>query len=163
MAQGATLNVPAPGVLTNDTDADADPLTAVKTSNAANGVVTFNGDGSFSFTPDGAFAGVDSFNYYVTDGVAQSNPVTVSITVGAGAGPATPFAPSDDTYVRSNAATEVNRAATTLRSYKSGTTETRSYLKFTVSGMSSVTSAKLRLYVKDASPAGGAVPASHTA
>jgi hypothetical protein len=46
-----TLTVPAPGVLGNDSDADQDPLTAVKLSDPAKGTLAFTSTGAFSFTP----------------------------------------------------------------------------------------------------------------
>jgi large repetitive protein len=76
-----TLSVPAAGVLANDTDADGDPLTATLVSGPAHGALTFNGAGSFTYTPDANFNGTDSFTYQVSDGIASSNTTMVSITV----------------------------------------------------------------------------------
>jgi VCBS repeat-containing protein len=77
------LNVAAPGVLTNDSDADGDPLTAVLVSDVSNGSLSLNSDGSFSYTPNANFNGSDSFTYTANDGTADSNTATVSITVNA--------------------------------------------------------------------------------
>ncbi|HMA10451.1 MAG TPA: Ig-like domain-containing protein, partial [Steroidobacteraceae bacterium] len=85
MASGTTLGVAAPGVLGNDSDADANPLTAVLMSSTANGGLTFNGDGSFSYAPNAGFAGTDSFAYRAFDGALYSSSATVSITVAASA------------------------------------------------------------------------------
>ncbi len=63
MSDGSTLNIPAQGVLANDSDADFDPLTAVLVNDVARGDVTLNADGSFSYTPEFGFAGTDSFTY----------------------------------------------------------------------------------------------------
>jgi len=80
--QDATLTVAAPGVLGNDTDPDGDTLTAVLVTNAANGNVVLNADGSFTYTPNPAFAcGADSFTYKANDGSFDSNIVTVTINV----------------------------------------------------------------------------------
>ncbi|MGR9108633.1 MAG: MopE-related protein, partial [Gammaproteobacteria bacterium] len=49
---GETLSVPAPGVLANDSDPEHDPLTVALQSNPANGLLAFNPDGSFSYTPN---------------------------------------------------------------------------------------------------------------
>ena len=49
--EDVTLNEPPAGVLTNDTDIDGDPLTAVLVSGPANGTVILNPDGSFSYQP----------------------------------------------------------------------------------------------------------------
>ena len=75
------LTVPAPGVLSNDSDLDGDPLMAYKESNPLNGSVILNEDGSFSYTPAAGFYGSDSFTYLATDGAFESNLATVSITV----------------------------------------------------------------------------------
>jgi LPXTG-motif cell wall-anchored protein len=90
------LVVPAPGVLSNDSDPDGDPLTAAVASRAANGTLILNGDGSFTYTPNPGFVGTDSFTYTASDGEATSNPATVTITVVA-AGPTTPGAPTTTT------------------------------------------------------------------
>ena len=69
------------GVLANDTDVDGDALSAVLISGPANGSLTLNADGSFTYTPGADFAGSDSFTYQANDGTADSNVATVSITV----------------------------------------------------------------------------------
>ncbi len=58
------LNVPAPGLLTND-DANGFPggLAAVKVTNPAHGAVTVNSDGSFSYLSAANYNGPDSFTY----------------------------------------------------------------------------------------------------
>jgi VCBS repeat-containing protein len=75
------LNVAAPGVLGNDSDADGDALTAVLDTTTSKGTLTLNADGSFSYTPNLNFNGTDSFSYHANDGQADSNVVTVSLTV----------------------------------------------------------------------------------
>ncbi len=76
------LTVPAlTGVLANDTDADSDPLTSVLVTNAANGNVVLNTDGSFTYTPNANFNGADSFTYKANDGISDSAPVTVTLNV----------------------------------------------------------------------------------
>ncbi len=76
-----TLNVAAPGVLSNDTDIDGGALSAVLVSNVSHGSLTLNSNGSFSYTPSLDFEGSDSFTYHAYDGAAYSNVVTVTITV----------------------------------------------------------------------------------
>jgi hypothetical protein len=71
-------------VLDNDTDADGDPLTASLVAGPANGTLALNGSGSFTYTPAPGFNGTDSFTYVANDGQANSNPATVTITVGRG-------------------------------------------------------------------------------
>ncbi|NOG48618.1 MAG: tandem-95 repeat protein [Chloroflexi bacterium] len=79
--EDTALNTAAPGVLTNDTDAEADPLTAVLVVGPTNGTLTLNSDGSFTYTPNAHFNGSDSFTYKANDGTADSNVATVTITV----------------------------------------------------------------------------------
>jgi hypothetical protein len=77
------LNVAAPGVLGNDTDADGDTLTltAVLVADVANGTLALVSDGSFTYTPNALFAGTDTFTYVANDGVDDSNVATVTIDV----------------------------------------------------------------------------------
>ncbi|MGH3788183.1 MAG: tandem-95 repeat protein [Pseudonocardiaceae bacterium] len=78
------LTVPAPGVLSNDTDTDTEgsALTAVLGTAPANGTLTLNTNGSFSYTPREGFNGPDTFTYTARDGALASAPATVTITVG---------------------------------------------------------------------------------
>ncbi|MCV7283088.1 tandem-95 repeat protein, partial [Mycolicibacterium flavescens] len=68
-------------VLTNDTDADGDQLTAQLVSGPAHGTLTLNPDGSYSYTPNANFNGTDTFTYTASDSFATSNTATVTITV----------------------------------------------------------------------------------
>jgi len=82
VVENSTFSAPlANGVLSNDTDADGDTLTAVLLSTAANGSVTLNGNGTFTYTPTTDFSGTDSFTYQASDGTNLSNSATVTITV----------------------------------------------------------------------------------
>jgi VCBS repeat-containing protein len=81
VAEDSALNVPAPGVRANDTNASGASLAAVQVSGPSNGALTLNADGSFSYTPAPDFSGSDSFTYKITGGVADSNVATVSLTV----------------------------------------------------------------------------------
>ncbi|MEG5005297.1 DUF4347 domain-containing protein, partial [Microcoleus sp. B5-C4] len=75
------LNVPfAKGVLANDSDVDGDVLTATKVTNPNNGTLAFNKDGSFIYTPNPGFVGLDSFTYTVSDGAATL-PAIANISV----------------------------------------------------------------------------------
>jgi VCBS repeat-containing protein len=78
--QGDLLTVAAPGVLGNDSDAESDPMTAVLVSDVGNGSLTLNADGSFSYRPDAAFYGSDSFSYEANDGTS-SDLAVVALTV----------------------------------------------------------------------------------
>ncbi|MEE8465681.1 MAG: PASTA domain-containing protein [Dehalococcoidia bacterium] len=75
------LNVTAPGVLGNDSDAEGDALTAVLVSGSSNGALVLKEDGSFDYTPATDFHGEDSFTYKANDGRLDSNIATVTITV----------------------------------------------------------------------------------
>jgi hypothetical protein len=71
--EGLALTVAAPGVLANDSDPDGDTLTASLVSGPADGTLTLNAGGSFTYTPNAGFSGSDTFTYRATDpGGAQS-------------------------------------------------------------------------------------------
>jgi hypothetical protein len=105
------LNVPAPGVLANDTGLayfydgstsswrlfpQSKPLTAAVAEGPAHGDLTLEPNGSFSYTPDAGFSGADSFTYRANDGTNDSTAATVNITVKdiAGGDTTPPAAPS---------------------------------------------------------------------
>jgi aryl-phospho-beta-D-glucosidase BglC (GH1 family) len=74
------------GVLANDQDINLGlsgiSLSAVLVGNPANGQLTLNTNGSFTYTPNGGFNGIDTFRYRVFDGYVNSaNIATVSIQV----------------------------------------------------------------------------------
>jgi hypothetical protein len=75
------FNSPASGVLAGASDADGDPLAAQLISGPANGALTLAADGSFTYTPNNGFLGVDSFTYCASDGFTTGNTATASITV----------------------------------------------------------------------------------
>ena len=79
--ENTTLTIGAPGLLANDTDADHDPLTAVVLTNPTNGTLSWNANGSFTYTPAHNYVETDSFTYQAYDGKAYSNIATVSLTV----------------------------------------------------------------------------------
>ncbi|WP_165614609.1 cadherin-like domain-containing protein, partial [Mycolicibacterium flavescens] len=62
---------------------EGDPLEAILVSGPANGTLTLNDDGSFTYTPDENFNGTDTFTYKVNDGTEDSDTATVTITVNA--------------------------------------------------------------------------------
>ncbi|HEY9089439.1 MAG TPA: Ig-like domain-containing protein [Anaerolineaceae bacterium] len=83
-AEDTPLNLAASGgvsVLTNDSDVDGDSLNAVLVANAGHGTVTMPANGLFTYTPAANYFGPDSFTYRASDGGAQSNIVTVNLTV----------------------------------------------------------------------------------
>jgi VCBS repeat-containing protein len=153
--EDVSLNEAAPGVLGNDTDAEGDPLTAVLDTGPSNGTLTLNADGSFLYTPNLNFNGVDSFTYHSNDGSADSNVATVTITVAAVSTTLT-FPATDDAYVDSKKPT-ANNGSSSLLQVRAGSKELDSYLKFAVSGAGTVVDAKLRLWVEKESPDGGSI------
>lgn len=85
---GVDLVVGAPGLLANDSSPDGLPLRAVIVDGPDQGTLSdYTGaQGAFRYTPWSTLHGVDSFAYVLTDGVAYSSPVTVTIRV-RGSGP----------------------------------------------------------------------------
>ncbi|HSK19125.1 MAG TPA: Ig-like domain-containing protein [Longimicrobiales bacterium] len=81
---GVTLSVPAAGVLTNDTDADGDALTALLASDPVHGTVALHANGGFTYIPAAGYTGDDSFAYTAHDARdLVSNTATVSLTITA--------------------------------------------------------------------------------
>ncbi|PYR72641.1 MAG: hypothetical protein DMF87_27575 [Acidobacteria bacterium] len=75
------LTVAAPGVQSNDADVDGDSLTTVLVQGPTHGTLTLSAAGGFTYTPAPNVSGVDTFTYKVTDGIADSAPVVVTIAV----------------------------------------------------------------------------------
>jgi hypothetical protein len=85
-SSGSMLQVEEPGVMENDHDGNGEPpppptAIASVSSNVSNGLLVFQGDGSFDYTPDQGFFGIDTFTYDFVDGSATSNTATVTISV----------------------------------------------------------------------------------
>jgi Bacterial Ig domain/Periplasmic copper-binding protein (NosD) len=76
-----TFRVPAPGVQANDLASNGEPFTSVIVTNPADGSVTLNSDGSFTYIPDANFVGADTFTYEDVQGSVTSNEATVTINV----------------------------------------------------------------------------------
>ncbi|MGO8925729.1 MAG: Ig-like domain-containing protein, partial [Limisphaerales bacterium] len=81
--EGSSLVVPATaGVLTNDSaGSGGGSLTAVLVNGPANGSLTLNPDGSFTYTPTKTFTGSDGFTYQAVSGSLTSSVATVIIMV----------------------------------------------------------------------------------
>ncbi|MGR3362944.1 MAG: Ig-like domain-containing protein, partial [Maritimibacter harenae] len=62
-------------------DVDGDMVTVASVTNGSHGMVTHDGDGTFTYTPSGDFNGTDSFTYTVTDGNGASDSGTITVTV----------------------------------------------------------------------------------
>jgi ELWxxDGT repeat protein len=74
-------NLTVRGVLTNDTDPEGGPLSAILVTPPSDGTVTLSSNGSFVYTPNADFCGTDQFTYKANDGTADSNTATATITV----------------------------------------------------------------------------------
>ena len=62
-------------------DPDGDALTYAKRSEPANGTVTVNADGTYTYTPKAGFNGTDSFTVSVSDGKGGTATITVFVTI----------------------------------------------------------------------------------
>jgi VCBS repeat-containing protein len=71
----------ADSVLKNDLDIEKNNLTAKIVSGPANGNISFNPDGTFTYTPYSNYAGPDKFTYQAYDGKLDSKEETVTINV----------------------------------------------------------------------------------
>ncbi|HEX2244566.1 MAG TPA: Ig-like domain-containing protein, partial [Gammaproteobacteria bacterium] len=101
--EGGTLNIPSPGVLANDTDANGDSLTAILVSGPSHAAsFSLQPSGGFSYTHDGSEAASDSFTYRASDGIASSNVTTVTIGI----------APINDAPVANNDSYVVDQSGT---------------------------------------------------
>ena len=73
--QSVTINV-----LSNDSDADNDPLSISAVGSANNGSVQVNGS-TVVYTPNTGFYGTDSFTYTISDGNGGTDQANVTVTV----------------------------------------------------------------------------------
>ncbi|MER8986039.1 Ig-like domain-containing protein, partial [Mesorhizobium sp. M0843] len=76
------------GLLDNDkfgadgVDTDNNPVSGqVTATNGAHGTVTYNNDGTFTYTPTGIYIGSDSFTYTIKDGDGDTSTATVTLNV----------------------------------------------------------------------------------
>jgi hypothetical protein len=69
------------GLLTFASDAEGDPLTAQLVAKPLHGSVSVSAGGGFTYIPDAAYSGLDTFVYQMSDGVTNSAPATVTIDV----------------------------------------------------------------------------------
>ncbi|HCN28708.1 MAG TPA: hypothetical protein DIT64_08055 [Verrucomicrobiales bacterium] len=87
VAENKTINVLA-GVPFNSsvtaTDPDLDSLTFSKVADPIKGDLTFNSNGTFTYTADGGESGQDSFTFKANDGTDDSNTATVTINIQTG-------------------------------------------------------------------------------
>ena len=71
-------------VLTNDTDAQNNTLTAALVAGPAHGTVTLLNAGGYTYTPTANYNGADSFTYRANDGTVRLEHGTVNLTIAAG-------------------------------------------------------------------------------
>ena len=71
------------GLLANDTDVDGDPLYAHLVNAPEHGTLTMGRYGSFTYTPDSDFNGIDQFTYMASDIDGEGGLATVTLTVEA--------------------------------------------------------------------------------
>ncbi|MBO9475520.1 tandem-95 repeat protein [Shimia sp. R10_1] len=84
LTEDGSLTVTAgDGVLANDSDPDGDALSVSLQSDVSHGVLSLGADGSFTYTPDADFNGVDGFAYTVSDGFGGSDVSEVVLTIAA--------------------------------------------------------------------------------
>ncbi|MGI9586154.1 MAG: Ig-like domain-containing protein, partial [Acidimicrobiia bacterium] len=82
VGEGDSISPSAPGVLANDgLIPSLGTATAVNASTPANGTLTFNTDGSFTYEHDGSETLSDSFTYQPKQGATTGVAATVNITV----------------------------------------------------------------------------------
>jgi uncharacterized delta-60 repeat protein len=130
-------------VITDDTgsgvDSDPaganDPLTVVGHSNPSHGTLVINSDGSFIYTPDSTFAGIDSFTYTISDGDGGIDTATVTIVVGA-AGPGSILIIPDSCCLGGTALVITGTAANDMIHVEPGSNS--STLKVKINGVSTV-------------------------
>lgn len=70
-----------PSVLANDLDFEGTPLSALVATTPAHGTLSMGIDGHFTYQHHGDSADHDFFTYRAHDGVTQSEPATVTITI----------------------------------------------------------------------------------
>jgi hypothetical protein len=87
-------------VVANDFDMEGDAFTVTSNTQPANGTLVNNGNGTFTYTPNAGFEGVDTFTYTICDDVTPTpacDTATVAITVLPNNGENDTYA-NDDTF-----------------------------------------------------------------
>lgn len=79
--EGERLTVRTPGLLKNDTDADADRLTAKLSRQGTKGVARVKPNGGFTYTPKRNRTGPDTFAYQIRDTSGVVSTATVTIVI----------------------------------------------------------------------------------
>jgi VCBS repeat-containing protein len=84
-------------VVLNDTDVDGPNTLITLVTDAMNGMLTLNGDGTFSYAPDANYNGPDSFTYSYCDGGTPNLCDTATVTINVNAANDGPVA-NDDVF-----------------------------------------------------------------
>src|SRR5688572_943341 len=80
--RGQTLTVAvATGVLANDNEPQAKPLTAILVSTTTQGTLTLNTSGAFTYVHNGGAANSDTFTYKANNGTVDTAAAIVTITI----------------------------------------------------------------------------------
>ena len=79
--RGGRLVVASPGVLADDRDPEGNRITASVVTEPDDGSLSLGSTGGFVYTHDGGPGDLDSFVYIVDDGMRESVPVSVKITI----------------------------------------------------------------------------------
>jgi hypothetical protein len=69
------------GIYSNDIDFDGKRSDLVILDSVQHGTLNLAPDGGFTYTPESGFIGIDSFTYYINDGMADSNTAIVKINI----------------------------------------------------------------------------------
>ena len=77
LTENSFLDVLVPGLLLNALDPDGDPMSVVLQQSTSRGQLVINPDGSFTYTPNVGFTGIDSFTYFLSDGTTTSDVASV--------------------------------------------------------------------------------------
>ena len=93
-------------VLSNDTDADGDPLVVLSAANGQHGSVVVNAGSTVTYTPNANFHGPDSFTYTVGDGRGGTASATVTVEIEPINDP--PVAQNDSATTNSGMAVTIN-------------------------------------------------------
>ncbi len=162
-ATQTTITLPATASLTGTVTDDGKPtgstVTQTWSKTSGPGTVTFTTPTALATSATFSTAGVYVLRLTATD-TALSGFAEVTVTVNPVAAPTTlTFGATADAYVAGGAATTNYGTATNMHIRSTGTTSKQAFLLFTVAGTAgrTVTGAKVRLYVIDASPSGGSI------